>query len=41
MPGRPRPAEAGGGLYWVQAGVVLALTAGLANGWLLMVEILR
>jgi hypothetical protein len=34
-------AETGGGLYWVQAGVVLALTAGLANGWVLLVEILR
>ena len=34
-------AEAGGGLYWMQAGVVLSLLVGLANGWVLLVEILR
>jgi len=34
-------AEAGGGLYWMQAGVILSLLVGLANGWVLLVEILR
>jgi hypothetical protein len=34
-------AEAGGGLYWVAAGVVLATTGGVANAWVLLVEILR
>ena len=33
--------EAGGGLYWMQAGVILSLLVGLGNGWVLMVEILR
>jgi hypothetical protein len=33
--------EAGGGLYWMQAGVILSLLVGLANGWVLMIEILR
>jgi modulator of FtsH protease len=34
-------ARAGGGLYWVVAGVVLSLLVGLTNGWILLVEILR
>jgi hypothetical protein len=34
-------AEAGGGLYWVVAGIVLATTGGVANAWVLLVEILR
>jgi hypothetical protein len=36
-----RFAEAGGGLYWVAAGIVLATTGGVANAWVLLVEILR
>jgi hypothetical protein len=31
----------GGGLYWMQAGVVLSLLVGLVNGWVLLIEILR
>jgi hypothetical protein len=34
-------ASAGGGLYWVQAGVVMSLLVGLLNAWVLLVEILR
>ncbi len=34
-------AETGGGLYWVAAGIVLATTGGVANAWVLLVEILR
>jgi hypothetical protein len=34
-------AQAGGGLYWVAAGIVLAITGGVANAWVLLVEILR
>jgi modulator of FtsH protease len=34
-------AEAGGGLYWMQAGVILSLLVGLGNGWVLLIEILR
>ena len=34
-------AEAGGGLYWVAAGIVLATAAAVANAWVLLVEILR
>jgi hypothetical protein len=34
-------AEAGGGLYWVAGGIVLATTAAVANAWVLLVEILR
>jgi len=34
-------AEAGGGLYWVLAGVVAALTGAVVNAWVLLVEILR
>lgn len=33
--------EAGGGLYWVAAGVVFAITGAIANAWVLLVEILR
>ena len=33
--------EAGGGLYWVVAGVVFAITGAIANAWVLLVEILR
>jgi hypothetical protein len=34
-------AEQGGGLYWVFAGIVLAISASVANAWVLLVEILR
>jgi hypothetical protein len=34
-------AEAGGGLYWVAAGIVLATSGAVANAWVLLVEILR
>jgi hypothetical protein len=34
-------AEAGGGLYWVVAGIVFAIAAAVANAWVLLVEILR
>jgi len=34
-------AEAGGGLSWLLVGVVLALICGMANAWVLLVEILR
>ena len=34
-------AGAGGGLYWVLAGVVAAILAGVINAWVLLVEILR
>ena len=34
-------AEAGGGLYWVLAGTVLALIGAVLNAWVLLVEILR
>jgi hypothetical protein len=34
-------AEAGGGLYWVAAGVILAIAGAVANAWVLLVEILR
>lgn len=33
--------EAGGGLYWVAAGIVLAIAGAVANAWVLLVEILR
>jgi modulator of FtsH protease len=33
--------EAGGGLYWVAAGVILAISGGVTNAWVLLVEILR
>ena len=31
----------GGGLYWVAAGIVFAIIAGITNAWVLLVEILR
>jgi hypothetical protein len=34
-------AEAGGGLYWVAAGAILATAGAVANAWVLLVEILR
>jgi hypothetical protein len=34
-------AEAGGALYWVAAGIVLATTGAVANAWVLLVGILR
>lgn len=34
-------AEAGGGLYWVVAGMVFAMIGAVANAWVLLVEILR
>lgn len=34
-------AESGGGLYWIVAGIVFATAGGVANAWVLMVEILR
>jgi hypothetical protein len=33
--------EWGGGLYWMQAGLILSMIVGLGNGWVLLVEILR
>jgi hypothetical protein len=33
--------EAGGGIYWVLAGVIAALIGGVLNAWVLLVEILR
>jgi modulator of FtsH protease len=33
--------ETGGGLYWVAAGIVFAIAGGVANAWVLLVEILR
>lgn len=32
---------AGGGLYWVVAGILLATVGAVANAWVLLVEILR
>jgi hypothetical protein len=34
-------AETGGGLYWTSAGVIFAIVGGVANAWVLLVEILR
>lgn len=34
-------AGAGGGLYWVLAGIVLAVLGAVLNAWVLLVEILR
>jgi hypothetical protein len=34
-------AAAGGGLYWVAAGIVFAIVGGVGNAWVLLVEILR
>ncbi len=33
--------ESGGGLYWLAAGIALALIAAIAGAWVLLVEILR
>jgi hypothetical protein len=33
--------EAGGGLYWLAAAFALALAAGIANAWVLLVEVVR
>jgi len=33
--------EAGGGLYWIVAGIVFATVGAVANAWVLLVEILR
>jgi hypothetical protein len=33
--------EAGGGLYWIVAGIVFALVGAISNAWVLLVEILR
>jgi hypothetical protein len=34
-------ARAGGGLYWLAPAVIVAILSGLANAWVLLVEILR
>jgi modulator of FtsH protease len=34
-------AESGGGLYWVVAGIVLAVAGAVINAWVLLVEIVR
>jgi hypothetical protein len=34
-------AETGGGLYWTTAGIIFAIAGGVANAWVLLVEILR
>ncbi len=34
-------AETGGGLYWIAAGLILAIVGGVTNAWVLLVEILR
>jgi hypothetical protein len=34
-------AEAGGGLYWVLAGILGAFVSAAANAWVLLIEILR
>ncbi|MSO41276.1 MAG: hypothetical protein EXQ70_05175 [Solirubrobacterales bacterium] len=34
-------ADAGGGLYWIAAGIIFAITGAVANAWVLLVEILR
>jgi hypothetical protein len=33
--------ESGGGLYWLAAGIALAMIAAIAGAWVLLVEILR
>ena len=33
--------EAGGGLYWLFAGIALGLVAAVFNAWILLVEIMR
>jgi hypothetical protein len=34
-------AEAGGGIYWLFAAIVLAFLAGIGNSWVLLVEVVR
>jgi modulator of FtsH protease len=34
-------AQTGGGLYWTVSGMIFAIAGGVANAWVLMVEILR
>jgi len=34
-------AETGGGLYWAVAGMAFAILGGVANAWVLLIEILR
>ncbi|HTQ08213.1 MAG TPA: hypothetical protein VMI54_30375 [Polyangiaceae bacterium] len=34
-------AGTGGGLYWLVPGIILSFTAGIANAWVLLVEIQR
>jgi hypothetical protein len=34
-------AEAGGGLYWLFAGITLSLVAAVFNAWILLIEIMR
>jgi modulator of FtsH protease len=34
-------AGSGGGLYWIVAGIVFAVTGAVSNAWVLLVEILR
>ncbi|HEV7616109.1 MAG TPA: hypothetical protein VGO36_07750 [Solirubrobacterales bacterium] len=34
-------AESGGGLYWLVAGIVIAISGAVVNAWVLLVEILR
>jgi hypothetical protein len=34
-------AEAGGGLYWLAAAFMLAFAVGIANAWVLLVEVVR
>jgi glucose dehydrogenase len=33
--------ESGGGLYWIVAGIVFAISGAVASAWVLLVEILR
>jgi hypothetical protein len=33
--------ESGGGLYWIAAGIIGAITGAVVNAWVLLVEILR
>jgi hypothetical protein len=33
--------ESGGGIYWLAAGIVFAISGAVASAWVLMVEILR
>jgi len=33
--------DSGAGLYWIAAGVILSLVAGVYGAWVLLVEILR